>query len=355
MMVVVSGGPGTGKSYVVKKTLDYIKTVQLRMSFTARSAAAIGGQTIHSALRLKPHDLTDLESSLANETDLLKSIEQSREIVSYFRCNVYPLVIVVDEISMIKAWFMFWLIDFFMERSDLPLFLVCMGDKHQLAPINSIHNLFSINFSETKYEISKIHLTESKRFDPEYEKLIMALRRFVDENDETGMFDFIRHHFPVIEEINHLLLTKADRAMACKNESVKTYNKFYLKHKVSGPKILIPPNLVLKSGCLVFVTKNGCSQVNNGTQLLFVDYDSENDVATCKDPETDSEIQVERNCYDGKFPLELGFAGTIHKYQGDTIDESKIVINLNESKIPNLVYTALSRVKRMEQILGIEL
>lgn len=355
LLVVVSGGPGTGKSYVVKNTLDCVRAIQLRMSFTARSAAAIGGQTIHSALRLKPADLADLEKSLANETDLLKSIEQSCGIASSFRCNVRPRVIVVDEISMIKAWLMYWLIDHFMNGTDSSLFFVCMGDPHQLAPIKSIHNLFSITFSETRYEICKIHLTESKRFEPEYGKLINALRKFVDENDATGMFDLIRERFPVVEDIDHLLLMRADRAMACKKETVKTYNKFYLKSKIGGPEILIRPDLVLKPGCLVFVTKNGCSQVNNGTQLLFRNYDPDEDVAMCRDPKTNSEIKVKRDYFNEKFPLELGFAGTIHKYQGDTIDESKIVINFNENKNPNLVYTALSRVRQMEQILAIEL
>lgn len=352
LLVVVSGGPGTGKSYVVKNTLDCIKTIQLRMSFTARSAVAIGGRTIHSTLGLKPNDL---EISLENETDLLKCIEQTREIVSLFRCNVYPYVVVTEEASMIEGWLMFWLIDYFMNRTDLPLFFITMGDPHQLAPIKSIHNLFSISFSETKYEICKIHLTESKRFEPKYGKLINILRKFVDENDETGMFDFVRKYFPVVEYINNLLLAEADRAMACKKESVKTYNKFYLKNKVTGPEIQIHHNLILKPGCLVFVTKNGCSKANNGTQLIFLNYISSRDVVICKDPKTELEVKVERDFFSGNFPLELGFAGTIHKYQGETIDDLKIVINFNESRNPNLVYTALSRVRQMEQILAIEL
>lgn len=358
LLVVVSGGPGTGKSYVVKNTLDYVKTKQLRMSFTARSAVAIGGRTIHSTLGLElKGPLADLEKSLENETNISKSIEKSHEIVKNFKCDVYPYIIVIDEISMIKGWFIYWLIHYFMNRTDSPLFFVCMGDPHQLTPIKSIHNLFSITFSKTEnqFDICKIYLTESKRFEPEYEILINALRKFVDENDETGMFDFVQQHFPVVEEINNLLLMQADRAMACKKETVKTYNKFYLKKKVSGPKIEIYPNLVLKPGCLVFVTKNGCSEVNNGTQLIFQNYIYYKDVAICKNPKTNSEIEVERDYYSGNFPLELGFAGTIHKYQGDTIDELKIVINFNESRNPNLVYTALSRVRQMEQILGIEL
>lgn len=356
LLVVVSGGPGTGKSYVVKNTLDYIQTKQLRMSFTARSAVAIGGRTIHSTLGLElDGPLADLEKSLENETNILKSIEKSREIVKSFKCNVYPYIIVIDEISMIKGWFIYWLIYYFMDRANYPLFFVCMGDPHQLTPIKSIHNLFSITLSETQYKICKIHLTESKRFEPEYEILINALRKFVDKNDETGMFDFVQKNFPVVEEINNLLLMQADRAMACKKETVKIYNKFYLKKKVSGIKIQIYPNLVLKSGCLVFVTKNGCSEVNNGTQLIFENYISDKDVVICTNPKTNLEIQVQRDYYSGNFPLELGFAGTIHKYQGDTIDELKIVINFNESRNPNLVYTALSRVRQMKQILAIEL
>ena len=150
LLVVVSGRPGTGKSYVVKNTFNYIKTLQLRMSFTARSAASIGGKTIHFTLSLHASNeiCKELEKKFAEETDLVKTIKQSRKILKEFQCAIYPSVVIADEISMINGWFMYWIIRYFMDRTDIPLIFICMGDLHQLNPVKSIHNLFSFTFTE---------------------------------------------------------------------------------------------------------------------------------------------------------------------------------------------------------------
>ena len=357
MLAIVSGGPGTGKTYVVKSALNYIQTTQLRMSFTARSAIAIGGKTIHSALGLHAQNpvYKRLEKELQEETDLRKSIVKSQEIVSQFKCDIYPNVIVIDEVSMINGWFMYWLILFFMKRTEMPLLFICIGDPHQLNPVKSIHNIFSIVFAQIKFDVFKIYLKECKRFVPEYELLINTLRSFVNKNSETGMFTFVCENFNVVEDIDRNLLMQADRAMAFRNETVRKYNSFYLKNKIQGPEILIENDLVLKSGCLVYVTRNGCSQACNGTQLIFQNYDFKNKTAICKYPKTNLEVKVEVDSIFGKMPLVLGFAATIHKYQGDTIDDEKILINFDGNRNLNMVYTALSRVRSMNQILAIEL
>lgn len=355
LLLVVSGGPGTGKSYVVKNTLDCVKTLQLRMSYTARSAQAIGGRTIHSTVYLnwsKGSICDDLENKLEEESDLVESIKKSRKILKEFNCELNPYIIVVDEVAMINGWLMYWLIRYFMDRTELPLLFICMGDPHQLNPVKSIHNLFSITFSEKKYEVRKIHLTESKRFVPEYEKLINRIRDYVDKGDETGLFTFVCDNFPVVESIDGIILKRANRAMAFKNDRVKKYNSFYIKNMMMGPEIKLSEDFIVKSGCMVFVTKN--VEATNGTLLIFERYNVAEDVAVCKDPKTNLEVKISRN-KNGKFPLDLGFAGTVHKFQGDTIDNANIVISFNGNRNLNLVYTALSRVRQMNQIISIEL
>ncbi|GFU98723.1 uncharacterized protein TNCV_298951 [Trichonephila clavipes] len=66
------------------------------------------------------------------------------------------------------------------------------------------------------------------------------------------------------------------------------------------------------------------------------------------------DVKVQRN-FKGEFPIVVGFAGTIHKFQGDTMDDDAIAMNFNGSRDLNLVYTALSRVKCMDQIVAIQL
>lgn len=356
MLVVVSGGPGTGKSYVVKQTLDYLQVKQLRMSYTARSAVAIGGQTIHSSIHLNFKGLClDLEKQLSNEQDLVTAIKASVDIMGEFDYTEHPLVVVIDEVSMVNGWLMYWLIRFFMDRTTQPLLFITIGDPHQLNPVKSIHNLFSFTFSEGRWVVRLIHLKESKRFVPEYETIINALRTFVDNANESGLFAFICQHFPIEERIEGTLLSQANRAMAAKNERVVAFNTYYIKNMVKGPEIQIEENLILKPGCIVFVTKNGCSSVSNGTELEFIRYNKRSERIICKHPQTREDVVVRKDALSKQFPVVLGFAATIHKFQGDTIDNAKIVIHFDGNRNLNMAYTALSRVRHMQQILAIVL
>lgn len=355
-LLIVSGGPGTGKSHVVKKTLDFLMTEQCRLSYTARSAQAIGGQTIHSALRLNFRGrCQELEKELENEMDLVTSIKASEDILKEFTYTKNPYVVMVDEVSMINAWLMYWIIRFFMDRTDLPLLFITIGDPHQLNPVKCAYNLFSIDFRRKEWLIQKVHLKENKRFTPEYGDMIETLRSFVDSDDEPGLFAFLCEHFPVCDSIEGTQLKQANRAMAAKNDRVNTFNAYYIKNMVKGPAIEIQSKLVLKPGCIVMVTKNGCSSVKNGTELKFIRFCKYTERVICTDPKTKEEVSVRKDSESNKFPLALGFAATIHKFQGDTIDNAKIVIHFDGNRNLNLAYTALSRVRRKDQILAIAL
>lgn len=356
LLAIVSGGPGTGKSYVVKRTLDFVNAPQLRMSFTARSAQAIGGRTIHSALQLNYKGLCrQIEKSLENESDLVAAIDASKKIQGEFTYTEDPMIVVVDEVSMISGWLMYWIVLFFMERTKLPLLFIAIGDRHQLNPVKSPHNLFSFDFSEKRWLVRSIPLLENKRFTDDYGDLVDQLRRFVDTDDETGMIDYIHQHFPICEDITGSQLAQADRAMAAKNDRVDTFNAYYLHDMMQGPEIEIQDNLVLKPGCIVYVTRNGFSTASNGTELLFTRLCKYKGRLICADPKTRETVEVRREKASKKFPVVLGFAATIHKFQGDTIDNAKIVIHFDGNRNLNLMYTALSRVRHKAQILAVVL
>lgn len=356
MLLVVSGGPGTGKSFVVKTTLDYLNVKQLRMSYTARSAIAIGGQTIHSTMKLDFTGLCrHLEKELSKEENLVEAIKASGGILKEFKYKGDPQVVVVDEVSMINGWLMYWLLRYFMDRTLQPLLFITIGDPHQLNPVQSNHNLFSFTFSESRWIVRRVHLTESKRFEPEYETIINKLRAFVDNADELSLFALIADHFPIQERIEGDILSQANRAMAAKNERVLAFNNYYIKKMVKGPEIKIDNNLCLKPGCIIFVTKNGYSSVSSGTELEFVRYSKSNECLICKHPKTKKDVVIRKDVLNNTFPVVLGFAATIHKFQGDTIDNSKIVIHFDGNRNLNMVYTALSRVRHIGQILAIAL
>ncbi|GFW97216.1 uncharacterized protein TNCV_4784301 [Trichonephila clavipes] len=277
------------------------------MAPTARVAQRIGGQTIHSALKLgwRPGSvLNTLEKELQHETEEVVCLEKSAVLLGTFDCPQSPDIIVVDEIGM-----------------------------------------------------------ESKRFSPEYESIIQQLRYYVDTNDETGLFTYICGKFPIVEHIDTTILQKCTRALAYLKSTVESYNNFGLNRLIQGLRIRLCTKtkkgigityVDVKVGCHVFIIQNGVSLASNGTPLLFEKYNAEQDCIECKDPVKKLLKQVQRN-FKGEFPIVVGFAGTIHKFQGDTMDDDAIAMNFNGSRDLNLVYTALSRVKCMDQIVAIQL
>lgn len=369
MKVVVAGGPGTGKTYTVITCLDYIDIEQLRMAPTARVAQKMKGVTIHSAMRLNwgPSSvLGKLEKRLATQQDPEECLNQSAPILEELNCPFDPDIIVIDEVGMVAFWLIEWIFQYFFQYPK-PKLCILMGDPNQLRPVNSIHNIFSVG---PKTEMKRIDLTESKRFVPEYEVIIKRLRTFVDNNDESGLMTFLYDNFPVMESINADILRKCTRALAHRNETVEKYNEFYLEHLIPrtkehnyGRRMRLLRRgrnqqkkvyVDVKCGCRIFCTQNGVSSVSNGTPLIFERYISEKDQLECREPATNEVVHISRNRM-GDFPIVVGFAATIHKFQGDTMDDAAIAINFNGSRDLNLIYTALSRVRSMNQIVAIQL
>lgn len=361
MVVVVSGGPGTGKTFTVVETLKHTRLDQLKMAYAARIANKIGGRTIHSTLMLpwgRGSTLRDLEEV----DDLEAALEQSEKLLSDMICQRNPDVVVIDEVGMVPFFLTYRIIEFFARN---PVLVVLMGDSRQLKPVKSRYNLFgALEVFQKRFETHRIDMTESMRFVQEYDGVVERLRVFVDLQDEEGMIDYLRETFPIVETLEASVLARCSRAMAHKNETVDAYNKFYIKHlpgervrlyRVDGKRLDRSRFSDLKPNCDVFVTENGlCTPTaSNGTPLVFLRYDANRDVLVCKD-DGQRTVSVERN-RNGMFPVTPGFAGTVHKFQGDTLDDKSIAFNFDGCRDLNLVYTALSRVRCMDQICAVVL
>lgn len=371
-IILLSGGPGTGKTYVVRTCLEFVENAtQVRMAFTARIANEIGGRTIHSTMKLdwRPGSLLNsIETALVSETDVDKCIQKSSELKREMCCYQKPSIVIVDEIGMIPFWMLYWIIRYFFDnRKKRPVLFIGMGDWHQLRPVKSEYNVFGVDCLDKEFETSRIELVESKRFFPTYKSIIEHLKSFVNDGDENGLVEYVQNTFPVVDDIDGSMLERCTMAMAFRNDTVNLYNNYYLRKMIPGSKIrLIEYDKIqgkkisdrfidVKPNCKIFVTENGNLEVNNGTQLIFKTFDQEKDVLECESVKiAGKKIYIERNekC---KFPVTLGFAATIHKFQGFTIDDKAIVINFNGCRDLNLIYTALSRVKSIEQILAIAL
>ncbi len=139
---VISGGPGTGKTYAIARILaTLIKQAQptvLRINLTAptgKAAARLAEsvQAAKSSLGLDPRILASIPETGSTIHRLLKPIKGS----PYFRYNSEnPLpadVVIVDEASMVDLPLMSKLMQALSDDTRI----ILMGDRHQLASVEA--------------------------------------------------------------------------------------------------------------------------------------------------------------------------------------------------------------------------
>lgn len=367
--VFVTGRAGTGKSTLLNH-LSWNTSKQVVISApTGVAALNVGGQTIHSLLRLPIGVIADHE------------LEQSPELRKLL--NTID-TLVIDEVSMVNADLMD-AIDRSLrqarQRKTEPfggVQLVLFGDPFQLAPVPGDaderayfqHNYRSMWFFDAKvwaeadlviYELSTIH----RQREEEFKRMLDAVRR--GEVTEE-----------IAERLNEVGARPAPEdgaiTLATRNDTVNRINSAALARlpgtvKVSNAEIegdfggrSFPADevLELKVGARVMFLKNDPDQrwvngtigvVRKITRTVFVEVDGQ-------DHEVDPTIwEKYKYSYSAatrkltrevvaefkQFPLRLAWAVTIHKSQGKTYDQ--VIIDLGQrSFAPGQTYVALSRV-----------
>ena len=375
LFVLVTGGPGCGKTHAVVETLRYLDLRVVKMSFTARLALKIGGKTVHKTMfsgKGSHAALTEVWNALEYTTDINECLQVSERLSKFIACDQPVDIVVIDEIGMLPFWLIYQICDYFRQQRN-GIAIVCMGDKRQLKPVKSEVSLFYVDFNRFFPDAQQIEMNESKRFTPEYEMIINQLRQLmtIKPNEETThpLFVYISKTLPVVDCITQEMLQRARFVLAFKNDTVNDCNDFYLDKIVGNEKEYVfpilgkkrflkdnEPPMRLRKNCRAMVTQNNCGEgVCNGTSVQFLEYDRLKDVAVCRKLDSGQIVRLRRSVYNGKIPLVPGFAITIHKFQGETIDDDNIVMCFDKSTDLNLIYTALSRVRDANQILAVVL
>jgi exodeoxyribonuclease V alpha subunit len=231
---VISGGPGTGKTYAIARILATLieehDPEELRIYLTAPTgkAAARLAESIGNAKKAMicdPNTLDAIPDVSATIHRMLKPVKGSPYFI-YNRENPLPAdVVVVDEASMVDLPLMSKLIQALPENSKL----ILIGDRHQLASVQAgsvlgdicgdkIDNGFSEAFARTlaavvncnreqltsprneKADIqdSMVYFTRSYRF--EKESGINALSRAVNKGAVDDVLDILRQgRYPEIK------------------------------------------------------------------------------------------------------------------------------------------------------------
>ncbi len=369
--VLILGPAGTGKSTFV----NYLKSASAKRIVcacpTAVSALNIGGQTIHSLFQIQPRDFIMPE--------FLKLKAKTRNILTATD------VLIIDEISMVAPDLLdaIDILSRYARRNNEPfggIQVVAIGDLFQLPPV--------ITRDATQYYTSEYGHPNAYFFDSNVYKranfikydfdfvyrqndlplLENLMRLRSNQTDALEFFNSCRISDDVRRE-NAIIITPfraiAERINATRlaqiNQTSVVYNGV-LSGTFSDRDVPAPLSLELKVGALVVFVKNG-DKWHNGSmgivrnlsarditvqllsdshELVTVRPDKWEKIEYSRD-ENDRLIENEVGSYK-QFPLNLGYAMTIHKAQGKTLDA--VVVDISRGAFAHgQVYVALSRTR----------
>ena len=379
----IQGQAGTGKSTFIKYLKKHSKKRIRLIAPTAIAALNIEGATIHSMFTLPLSDFLIEREVLSSRRRKLKSILKKTDIL------------IIDEVSMLRPDILDVIEALCCQaRGNLALFgglqIILIGDMCQLPPIIKHEAALAFKtaygtdepyfFDAKAYQkggFEKIELTEVYRqVDDELLYYLQNLRK--DENlPETISYfnqptdyppDFIKTaititpYRQVADSINrHRLQELTTETWSYDATLTGSFEKM---QDTPSPK-----TLTLKEGALVIFNKNNYPDYINGTsgvvekltdRTIIVRclqdnkyitvrkeewksfaYDVDEESGEVKEKETGSFIQ---------FPLQLGYALTIHKAQGKTLD--RVIIDIDRGAFAHgQLYVALSRTRKKSDML----
>lgn len=398
--IFLTGGAGTGKSYVIRAFIRYCKQAGINVlaaAHTGLAAQNIGGVTLVKAFGLPPTGPIRRDKTRARASTIVQNAD----------------VVIIDEISMCR-------IDAFeliirklnsvnksreKKRAEIeagtclnvgqplkPVQVILVGDFFQLPPVlkdderkvleeTQYHSKIGYAFA---FQSSKWHSYGGTGFrtyklkdvvrqsDPEFISNLNKAR--VGDSSCIEYFNEHARRFPIPNAI----------WLFSSNEKANNMNNAYLK-KIDAPSFTykaetmgyikktempVEPVITLKKGARVIFMKNGPNYANGqfGTVVFLnqsrvtvrLDATGKNvtvgkekwDLSEYVIKETKDEDGYTRKSFDkisigyfSQIPLRLGYAITIHKSQGQTYT----AVNLDpHSFTSGMLYVALSRVKSID-------
>lgn len=363
--VYLTGQPGSGKTFLLNKYIDYLKRDHRGVAVTASTGIAathMQGVTIHSWSGL------GIKEKLT-ETDVRKLLKRNY-LKKRFR---HTGVLIIDEISMLHA-FQFDLINYICRvfKNSAEAFggmqVVCSGDFFQLPPVAKKGKPEFVTKSDAwkSMDIKICYLEEQYR--QENGALLTLLNHIrsneIDEPRELlvnrkfkeKMFSIVPTklytHNVDVDAINNFELAKIDG------------KKFVYQMQSEGQKNIVavlkkgclaPERLVLKKGAKVMFIKNNFNRgYVNGTLGEVIGFDAdklpvietargEHIVATLASWTVEEDDIVKAKVT--QIPLRLAWAITVHKSQGMNLDAAEI--DLSKSFVEGMGYVALSRLRSL--------
>jgi len=368
--VFITGGGGVGKSEVVKSFYNQYKNNKIIAitSTTGASALLIGGTTLHSYLGI------GLGTS---SVDIL-----SKKIVKrpYLRNRWRDLqILFIDEVSMLSPELFDKINEIakIVRRIDLPfggIQIVLSGDFCQLPCVNSCNFCFeSKSWSEFDFQIVELNeIIRQKNID--FQNCLNEIRMGNVSNNtkkllETRINKSLTNDLGIeptkLYPLNYKVESVNNKRLNKLLKSTKEVFEYDLdieekKKNLNTDKLLkncnAVQNLKLTKGCQVMLICNLDidSGLVNGSRGVVSDFVESIPVVTFLNGEKRvidyHEWEIKEN--DKKvasifqIPLKLGYAFSIHKSQGCTLDY--VIVDLRNIFEYGMGYVALSRVKNLD-------
>ncbi len=378
--VFLTGGPGSGKTYVVNQYVNYLKERRIDPAITASTGIAathLGGMTIHAWSGLGARSALDhyaLDKLTTNET-VSNRIRRAR-------------VLIIDEVSMLSAETLESVEEICrtIRQETSPfggLQVVLVGDLFQLPPVKP--KMTTKRSDPGMLRGSGLDLAYQSRVWRDLDLVVCYLTEQYRQKDHslTSVLSAIRkgafsdNHFEILNGQKASMEEVPERApkLFTHNLDVDRINNDQLRklkdrgrvfemrtqgraNLVAGLKrgCLSPENLVLKIDAIVMFTKNDFSSgFVNGTLGRVIKFNSGDGLPVVK-TNSGKIIKVEPMDWTveefgvvkariNQLPLRLAWAITVHKSQGMSLDSA--AMDLSGVFEFGQGYVALSRIRSL--------
>lgn len=388
-VVFLTGGAGTGKSTFIKYLKANLKSDMNKncivLAPTGVASVNIGGQTIHSFFSFK----TDVFENSTIKVSMKNSVLDHTDLI------------IIDEISMVSSWMI--------DHIDYALRLWCdntkpfggkqmllIGDCFQLPPIADNNPAKQEYFKRwdspfffagevfRNIYVKAVQLKKIYRQKDDKSFIHMLNRIRKCENGYEKDIEFLNEKYFVEKRLGTTNVPEECLLLTTKNDEAEKFNTlklFNLKHKGADSKtykgfvngnfnfehFLTPVELELCIGARVMVTKNISNmKLANGDMGKVIGFGKDCVEVEIKNKtyslfrETWKSLRYKwdgmakkiQQIEDGSFtqiPLKLGWAVTIHKSQGLTLDA--VAIDAADAWDCGQIYVALSRAKNLNGVL----
>ena len=365
--IFLTGSPGTGKSFTLKRIVKVLKLNNIEYGITALTGCAailINAQTVHSYL--------GLGIGKGSVQDILNKLK-NRQINKYATlCKLQTLVI--DEISMMDDALFDKISELLcaIKRNKLPfggVQLILVGDFCQLPPVNGDYC-----FTSSLWELSKlktVELTElvRQKGDIEFQNILQEIRKGKCSKKTFNKLLELRNTkfengiiptklYPINTNVDHINKKEYDKLCNENKDNKEIFYKSKPAKKdikteqyditlMKNAQIMITRNINIEDG-LINGTRGIVVELNEKYIIIRDKHNRVHKIEYYQDVDHNEELLIRF------MPVKLAYAMSIHKSQGTTLDAVEIDGGCNIFA-PGQLYTALSRAVSLSSIKIIDL